>query len=414
VAPFQKNIAARTIKEIQIMALTYSKAFELCEIGGRANNEDSIYPRKGTVSPGNRLFIVCDGVGGSAGGEFASAIVSETLHTYLSQNSGGVIPDEKTVNDALENSIRALKNHVKNHPETEGMACTLTFAYIGTDSILFGWCGDSRIYHIRDGEVLYKTTDHSMVGEMVRSGLITEEESRTNPNKNIILRSVNAAAKSTEVELHTINDVREGDYILLCTDGLLENVDEKAIREIFKTAGSENLAVTFNRYCYGRTKDNYSMYLVQLSGQSRASAPLKKPVEPAKTVSRGKFYALIGVIVLLVSFCTYLLLNNKEKEKPADAAYAKPVTKPKLPAKNQPVVIPAREKNTDSINKARLEKAIREAELNKKQKNQKKEVTKQPDTGGKKTDTPVQPVQEQAGGSQETQPVIPPKADTQK
>lgn len=235
--------------------------FSLNETGGRSNNEDAICPRKGTAQPGETVFVVCDGVGGNTCGEVAAALVSEAAYQQLKKFKD--LPSEAEVDAVINTLIATLKSQVSAQPEAAGMSTTLVFACIGASGILTGWCGDSRVYHLRNGEILFHSADHSLVGKMLSEGLITEEEAARHPSRHMILRSVNAEGHNTELSYHRLEAPLPGDVLLLCTDGLLETIDRETLRRLL-TSGETDLAAAFDAACRGRTKDNYSMILVRL------------------------------------------------------------------------------------------------------------------------------------------------------
>jgi serine/threonine protein phosphatase PrpC len=143
-----------------------SKFFALNEIGGRQNNEDSIWPIKGYAVSDDRLFMVCDGVGSSNCADIASSLTCESFALYFKNNlKPGKKPDTEFINNAQFNTLDYFRKYITEHAEAEGMSTTLTLAYFGQNSVVIAWCGDSRIMQIRNGEVIYRTTDHSLVAE---------------------------------------------------------------------------------------------------------------------------------------------------------------------------------------------------------------------------------------------------------
>ncbi|RYC50093.1 PP2C family protein-serine/threonine phosphatase [Flagellimonas olearia] len=236
------------------------------EIGQRSNNEDAIYPEE--VSEKNRLFMVCDGVGGQAKGEVASSMVCTGLSKYLSENPMGNIEDETYLPSALQSIEQHMGEYLETHPEAMGMASTLTLLLISdTDNkALIGWVGDSRIYHIRDGEVLFQTKDHSVVQSMVDMGEITEEEAQTHPKRNIITRAINGT-NPTRIDQKVIGDIKANDFFFLCSDGIMENLSKKEIGAWFKESKTvDEIKSNILANAQGVTKDNYSMYLIKISG----------------------------------------------------------------------------------------------------------------------------------------------------
>ena len=157
------------------MNITIGKPWAVCEKGGRQNNEDSIYPLPERVNSNQKLFLVCDGVGGSEKGEIASSLACESFQTFFSTFLEDE-PTEEFVNKAVGYTEVRFDDYVKNHPEAKGMATTLTMVSVGASGITLAHIGDSRIYQFRQGEIIYQTEDHSQVNSLVKLGKISKEE----------------------------------------------------------------------------------------------------------------------------------------------------------------------------------------------------------------------------------------------
>ena len=143
------------------------------------------------------------------------------------------------------------------------MGTTLTLAYFQENCVFLAWCGDSRIYHLRNGKILYQTKDHSYVQLLYNEGAITKEEMATHPRRKIILGSISANKEISSIATHEIFDFQANDCFLLCSDGLLENISDAILLDIFQKSDlKSNFSSIFQNYCEGKTKDNYSMVLV--------------------------------------------------------------------------------------------------------------------------------------------------------
>ena len=242
--------------------------YYLNELGRRDNLEDCIFPKVAEISKEDRVFLVCDGVGGEAGGEIASSIVCETLGTELKKNKNHTID---TIHSAANSAIFNLKEYVKMNPDSVRMSTTVSIACLDESGIWVGWSGDSRIYHIRNSRILWRSKDHSLVQMLVNIGEITEEEASKHEKRNIITRSFNASIEYSNLEIYRISEFKTGDYLLLCTDGLLENItDEKLCQLLNNQNDKENKAKLFNYFCEGITLDNYSMILLHLESKRKS------------------------------------------------------------------------------------------------------------------------------------------------
>ncbi|MEO8771058.1 MAG: protein phosphatase 2C domain-containing protein [Ferruginibacter sp.] len=281
-----------------------AQIYFLFEIGGKTNQEDFIWPPAGSGSLHDNVFIVCDGVGGSENGEIASRIISESvgqaiLNMQKREMSGAI------VNRLLSEAKQVLVHYAQENELSTDMATTFTVLVLSEGKAFVAWCGDSRVYHIRNGEILYRTTDHSLVNSLVKSGEITEEEALTHSKKNIILRAIRADDSLVEADYHFIEHVHDGDYFMLCTDGLLENIKDKNLRFLLTQNDKENidLVEAFQQFCRGKTRDNYSMYLV------------KTGLHQNFAVYKRKIIALLAFLVLLISATVVIFSRYFEKKK---------------------------------------------------------------------------------------------------
>lgn len=237
----------------------------LHEKGLRPNNEDAIFPEQGTID--DRLFMVCDGVGGQRKGEVASSLLGRFITEYFQ----GKKEEEFSVEDfkqALSYAETKLEEFLSFNKDCEGMATTLSlvlFSEGGKDTAHIVWVGDSRVYHIRDGEILFQTRDHSEVQELVDMGEITPVEAKVYPRRNVILRAVSSASSPSKLDYHQIENLFPGDFFLLCSDGILENLDDDKINNWFKKESTPKSvkALIFDN-AEGRTKDNFSLYLLKI------------------------------------------------------------------------------------------------------------------------------------------------------
>ena len=254
------------------MLITIGKPCAVCEKGGRANNEDCIYPLSEYADSNQRLFLVCDGVGGAARGEVASALACDAIQTYFATFLGNEDPTAEFIQQAVHYTETRFDAYLQEHPEATGMATTLTLAYIGKKGITLAHIGDSRIYYIREGQALYRSEDHSLVGSLVRLGRITPAEARVHPQRNQILRAIQGSHIPTEAEVMQWQDIQSGDWLFLCSDGILERLDEPQLLQQFtNTHNPAEIKDHILEVCEGKTRDNYSFYLIPLRKAERAT-----------------------------------------------------------------------------------------------------------------------------------------------
>lgn len=136
--------------------------FCLNELGKRPNNEDCISPQKGTATSKDTLFIVCDGVGGEKKGEVASEIVCTSIREYFNKSKIPVSGEEKVIiQKAIQYANEQLVMYAATDATAQRMSTTLALALLGERSVIAAWCGDTRIHHIRNGKIVWKSKDHS-------------------------------------------------------------------------------------------------------------------------------------------------------------------------------------------------------------------------------------------------------------
>jgi protein phosphatase len=244
-----------------MMQISLHKPLAFSELGQRQNNEDCIFPAIEQKDNHQKLFMVCDGVGGMEKGEVASQLVCEVLSGYFQQNPTKNI-DADYINEGLAIVQQAFIHHQQENPATKGMASTLTLLAIHEGGITVAHVGDSRVYHIRDGQILYKTTDHSLVNQLLEQEIITPEEAIGHPQRNVIVRAMQAERK-VKADVQLITDIKPNDYFLLCTDGVLEHLDEATLCTILaQEYSNEEKIEAIKNYGKDINKDNFSAYLL--------------------------------------------------------------------------------------------------------------------------------------------------------
>lgn len=248
------------------------EAYTVYELGQRSNQEDSIFPADGEASGDDRLFILCDGMGGHSSGEVASAAVCEGLgRTVMSicPDPEGEFSDED-FQKALSSAYDLLDT--KDDGASKKMGTTMTFLKLHSEGCTIAHIGDSRVYHIRPGkdkestEILFQTVDHSLVNDLLRAGELLPEEVKDFKQKNVITRAMQPNMdRRCKASLHHISDIRPGDCFLLCSDGILENMEEDNLRFIFSDAcGDIANKVDVIRNATAGNRDNHSAIIVHI------------------------------------------------------------------------------------------------------------------------------------------------------
>ena len=202
------------------------KACALTDIGRvRPVNQDCRFATTEPIGPLSNLFIVADGMGGHKAGDRASRLLIESLTSYI-RNCSARTPVE-ALNHGIAEANREIYEASLEHQELAGMGSTLVAATIEDSTLYVANVGDSRLYLIEREGIRQITRDHSYVEEMVSLGQITRDSLEYKKQKNYITRAV-GIAKTVEADFFEVG-LKEGDYILLCSDGLSNMVDKSAM-----------------------------------------------------------------------------------------------------------------------------------------------------------------------------------------
>jgi protein phosphatase len=215
------------------MSITLDAA-GLTDVGRvRASNEDHFgYDER------LGIFVVCDGMGGHAAGEVASQIAVDTVLTYFREHqpivAKSAAPDDaplgaRLLGEAVKLANDAILGYAESHRNTSGMGTTLVAARFADGNVSIANVGDSRIYLLREGELLQLTEDHSWVMEQVRRNMLSLDEAKRSTAQNIITRALG----TDDTTLPDLGEfpAQAGDVLLLATDGVLRHVTDNEIRD---------------------------------------------------------------------------------------------------------------------------------------------------------------------------------------
>lgn len=274
--------------------MNYSlKVYSVWEVGkrvdaeGKPHQEDSIFPAKGEQTNSDRLFILCDGMGGHSAGEVASSSVCEAMSlSILNHTTPEGEFKESDFLVAMEAAYDALD--AKDNGAVKKMGTTLTLLKLHSGGYFVAHMGDSRVYHIRPGKtqkdtrIIFRTEDHSLVNVLLKIGELTPEQAKTFKRKNVITKAMQPNAEQRQkASVYQSADIKAGDYFLLCSDGMLEHIDDDNLRFIFSKAGGNDKNKVENALTYGtrENNDNHSAIIVHILsvtevGQSVVNAAL--------------------------------------------------------------------------------------------------------------------------------------------
>jgi protein phosphatase len=246
------------------------RAFGLTDIGRRRQRNEDAY----LVNEDLRLFVVADGMGGHAAGEVASQEAVDTIMGMVKRGLAKLGAEDEPLTAEkvtagrrlIEGGIQAATYMVFAISEVDagksGMGTTISAALVWRDVAFIGQVGDSRIYHVRGDQVAQLTEDHTLVGWQIKQGLITEEEARFSPHRNVITRSV-GGRDYVEVDTSCVQ-LLPGDRLLLCSDGLHGYLDDAEIPDIV-ALGGHTAAEAFIGLANERGgSDNITVILVEI------------------------------------------------------------------------------------------------------------------------------------------------------
>lgn len=335
----------------------------ISELGRRENNEDNCAYIKGST------YVVCDGVGGSEKGEIASDITVRGFINAFKENP------HADANQVIKIVEAKLTDYINTHPDATAMGTTLTLSQLREEGIYVAWCGDSRIYQFRKGEIIFKTVDHSWVNDAVKSGIITPEEAINHPKSNVITRAVQGSHKPTKADTQLLTDIEKGDLFFHCSDGVLESWNDDDLKALFSSENDPKKILEIIKHeCLKQSKDNFTAIVYQIDEAvfELKTAPDKQPVIEAIPVKTSKDHAagkqekksssginnilrvkLLGIplvifLVAIVPFIIFLIYTTLSKD-PAPKQ-----GKPDLPAKveiQRPNTVTPTKQKSDSLNK---------------------------------------------------------------
>ncbi len=276
------------------MKITIRQPKCFSEIGRKDNQEDFLWPNPQTVTKENRVFVMCDGVGGQDSGEVASETAATALGTYLTehQSEDGIVT-KADFEEALSYAYDEMDK--VDTGATRKMGTTMTCLVLHRGGALVAHIGDSRIYHVRpslaskEGRtgIVYQSADHSLVNDLLKAGEITEEEAVNFPQKNVITRAMQPhLERRYKADVYEIDDVESGDYFFLCCDGVLEQLTNDKLGEILAdvTLNDDEKIAAVKAVCDGNTRDNYTCWLVPIDKVEREESDAEHEEEIAVIV----------------------------------------------------------------------------------------------------------------------------------
>ena len=269
------------------------------EIGRvRDHNEDSILRLGGEQSPPgvDALLVVADGMGGHAAGEVASKLTVEHIEQRFTSGAFA-----SATADEFEEALRTLLQNVNQVVHTagqdtdkRGMGTTCTLVAIKGDHLYYAHVGDSRAYLLRGRKLEQVTDDHSWVEDMVRAGSLSKEEARTHPNRNVITRAIGL---DVSVVVDTgVCALRDGDLVMLCSDGLNSMISDEEIHNVLEGSSHENICTDLIAAAnQSGGHDNTSVVTACMGDQRKSRASNRQTVD---IKSRRSFFRRVWKLIL--------------------------------------------------------------------------------------------------------------------
>ena len=280
-------------------------------IGGRPENQDDM---GWTDTPLGFLLVVCDGMGGGPGGRTASYLAKTTVMQTVLESSEQA--DRKSVlKMAVSCANDILYEKMEQVPSLRGMGSTLVAILINEQSAVIAHLGDSRCYRLHGSQVLFRTNDHSLVGELMRNKVLTEEEARRSPQSNVITRGLG----NTSNHVAEIDEVpfRKGDRFVLCSDGVWGAMPHPELTRRMTTlmnvqAIVSNLQIEVNRRGVeeGGHFDNHTLAIIEMNMDSIMKDKMSKQIR----IILGSLSILLLVSMIFNIVCLIKLGNAPQRE----------------------------------------------------------------------------------------------------
>jgi len=247
------------------LALRYAALSDVGRV--RKDNQDSGYA-------GSHLLVVADGVGGAARGDVASSTAVQALRRLDAPPDGDPV---EALAGAIHRAHDRIAELVEQDPELDGTSTTVTSALFDGHRVGIAHVGDSRGYLLRDGSLSQLTRDHTFVQSLIDEGRITEEESRTHPHRNLILRAVDGVHE-TDPDLFYL-ELAPGDRLLLCSDGTSGVLDQDRLTDILGTGSVDYAVVELVRASLeAGSSDNVTCVVADVVAQPDETTPNGGPV----------------------------------------------------------------------------------------------------------------------------------------
>ncbi len=290
----------------------------LFEVGIDGKQEDYIWPVAGKANVYDRVFIVCDGTGSFHNGGIASKLICQYMAVKVLKFTEHKMSGELIDKLLIKARDRLIAYARENRLDTD-LATTFLMLILYNQKALISWCGDSRIYHLRRGEILFKTEDNAR--NAAGAGGIKADSS-----------PIYAGTK-------WIKDVRDGDYFLLSSKGLIENVSDADIKSLISQSDKTNIELTasFKQLALEKTLDNYSMYLIRVKTGTPKKRSIKDEIIAIREQSREMVSPLSILAITVVGLLIMVFYFRKARTSGPAPKYINQTTQPVNAVRNDSV-----------------------------------------------------------------------------
>lgn len=303
---------------VQLACPEYLTCFAESRIGGRSENQDSFGSQD---TPLGFLVTVCDGMGGGPGGKTASSIAVKEIIAGVMEGNQDDIPQNVLIK-AIRRANMSMIEYTHQHPEFAGMGSTCTVLLINEHSAIVAYVGDSRVYQLRGKQKIYRTFDHSMVFDLVKQKVITEEQARLAAQSNVITRALGV---KYDVEVDCIElSYQRGDRFLLSTDGIHGSLPENKLIELAANRVQSLGAITDEIATIidgdgrnnGGGHDNLTLAIIETSINSKLKSKMKMRTKCLMLGLTAVCLISLGVNLYLFSRPSY---GSKEADRVIDS-----------------------------------------------------------------------------------------------
>jgi len=256
----------------------------------RRINQDQFFTMPlGTDASGGNCFLgVADGIGGAPGGEDASFLAVETLTRFMREESERLLRHQghdgeiiQTLSRGLKRCHAQLQEIVEHHPELSGMGTTLTAALVLWPRLYLVHLGDARAYLLREGALRRLTHDHTYAQALLEAGVLNETTIKTSAMRNVLSNYLSGDVPEKDPEVHPevrVDLLREGDTLLLCTDGLTHVLSDEMLTELLASGGSprELCRILIEQARDLQARDDATALIARFEGAHPQTAPRRQ------------------------------------------------------------------------------------------------------------------------------------------